>query len=249
MLYRIEEGFGAPVVLVHGFTQTLAVWDAVAAQLGTYRRVIRVDLPGHGGSSAVRATVEQTAAMLGERCGPATYVGYSLGGRVCLRLACDRPDLVRALALVSSSPGIEDEHDRGERRASDQTLAAEIERDGVAAFLKRWLAQPMFAGVPLTADRLSNTAAGLASSLRLAGTGAMEPLWDRLTALDMPVQMVVGERDAKYREIAARMRALIPGAMRVAVIHDAGHACHVEQPGMVAAAIERFIVRHASVTS
>jgi 2-succinyl-6-hydroxy-2,4-cyclohexadiene-1-carboxylate synthase len=249
VLYRIEEGFGAPIVLVHGFSQTLASWDPVAAHLATFRHVIRVDLPGHGGSAAVHATLEETARMLGETCGPATYVGYSLGGRVCLRLAADRPQLVRALALIGASPGISDAAERSQRAAEDVALAESIEREGVAAFMQTWLARPMFAGVTATPDRLRNPAEGLAQSLRLAGAGSMEPLWDRLGSLRMPVQLIVGERDAKFREIARRMRAELPNAERIAVVHGAGHAAHLEDPAMVAGFIERFIVRHASVTS
>src|SRR6266545_948250 len=102
-----DGGSGTPearVVLVHGFTQTLAAWEPVAARLGARWRVLRVDLPGHGGSAAGRAA----------------YVGYSLGGRLCLRLALDRPDLVRALVLLSASPGIADPAARAERVAADE---------------------------------------------------------------------------------------------------------------------------------
>lgn len=251
MLHVVREGEGAPVVLVHGFTQTLASWAPVAAGLRIYRRVIRVDLPGHGGSSEIRASFEATAAMLGETCGAAVYVGYSLGGRMCLRLALDAPQLVRALVLIGVSPGIEDAEARASRRAQDEQLAAEIQRGGVEAFLRRWLAQQMFAGIPQETvhERMQNTAEGLASSLRLAGAGVMEPLWARLTELTMPVQLIVGARDEKFATIARHMRDLIPGRPRIAKVPGAGHAPHLEAPGLVAGFIERFLVRHASVTS
>ncbi len=252
MLHVEREGTGSPVVLVHGFTQTLRAWDAVARDLSVYRTVVRVDLPGHGDSGDVRVRdVEEAAAMLGDACGEATYVGYSLGGRVCLRLALDRPDLVRALALVSTSPGIENANERASRAQIDEALAASIERDGVEAFLDRWLAQPMFAGVPDDArhDRLRNTASGLAHALRALGQGVTPPMWDRLDRLAMPVALIVGERDEKYREIARRMRALLQSRPRLGVVPNAGHAVHVEEPALTAGAIERFLVRHFSVTS
>ncbi|MCA1832125.1 MAG: alpha/beta fold hydrolase [Actinomycetota bacterium] len=250
-LHHVTEGDGSPVVLVHGFTQTLASWDAVATDLAVYRRIVRVDLPGHGGSRDVRAHLDETAALVGEAGGEAVYVGYSLGGRVCLRLAVDRPELVRGLVLVSASPGIDDNRERTARRLDDEKLAAEIERGGVDAFLVRWLAQPMFASLPRSTldDRRVNTADGLASSLRLAGTGVMEPLWERLADLTMPVELIVGERDEKFVAIAKRMRELLPGRPRLARVPGAGHAAHLEDPAMVAAFIERFLVRHAPVTS
>jgi 2-succinyl-6-hydroxy-2,4-cyclohexadiene-1-carboxylate synthase len=252
VLHVEREGSGSAVVLVHGFTQTLRSWDAVARDLAVYRTVVRADLPGHGESSDVRVHgITEAAELLGAACGEATYVGYSMGGRVCLRLALDRPDLVRALALVSASPGIEDDAERAARLEDDRALANEIERDGVEAFLDRWLAQPMFAGVPAGAkrDRLRNSAAGLAHALRALGQGATPPMWSALGDVAMPVALVVGERDAKYRAIAGRMRAMLRAHPRLAVVPGAGHAAHVEAPEMTAGFIERFLVRHVSVTS
>jgi 2-succinyl-6-hydroxy-2,4-cyclohexadiene-1-carboxylate synthase len=214
--------------------------------------VVRVDLPGHGRSGDVRATFDEAASMIGDAGGAATYVGYSLGGRLCLRLAVDRPDLVRALVLVSASPGIADDAEREVRRAADDALADDIERDGVQTFLERWLAQPMFAGVsPDEAGRraIQHTAQGLANALRSLGAGVMDPLWDRLGRLAMPLQLVAGDRDPRYVDIARAVRAAVPGAQRIAVVPGAGHACHLERPDMVAGVIERFMVRHAAFTS
>src|SRR5436305_414634 len=72
----------------------------------------------------------------------------------------------------------------------------------------------------------------LALDPRGLGTGVMEPLWGRLGALSMPVTLVAGERDAKYRDLAERLRAGLPDA-RVAVVPGAGHAVHLEAPGSV----------------
>ena len=156
-------------MLAHGFTQTLASWAPLAGRLRRRWQLVRVDLPGHGGSGALRADLPAAAALLGEAGGPAAYAGYSMGGRVCLRLALDRPDLVRALVLIGASPGIEDAADRAARRAADEALARDLERDGVAAFLDRWLAGPLFATLPAgragRAERLGNSAAGLAAAI------------------------------------------------------------------------------------
>src|SRR5262249_58533233 len=69
----------------------------------------------------------ETAAAIGARGGRAVYAGYSMGGRLCLRLALDRPDLVRGLVLLSASPGISDDAERAARRQADEKLAREIE--------------------------------------------------------------------------------------------------------------------------
>jgi 2-succinyl-6-hydroxy-2,4-cyclohexadiene-1-carboxylate synthase len=238
-------GHRGRVVLVHGFTQTLGTWGPVAERLAGRWQVVRVDLPGHGGSGRVRVGFAEAAGLLGACGGAAAYLGYSLGGRLCLRLALDRPELVRALVLVGASPGIADPGARAERRAADQALAEGIERVGVAAFLDRWLAGPLFATLPAEAagraDRLANTAEGLAYALRRLGTGAQEPLWDRLGSLVPPTLLVAGALDAKFAATAREMAAAIGPRARVALVPGAGHAVHLERPDALAALAEEFL--------
>jgi pimeloyl-ACP methyl ester carboxylesterase len=131
LLHYTVEGRGpARILLVHGFTQTTTTWDDVARQLVDEVEVVRVDLPGHGGSADARLSFEETAAALGEVGGRATYVGYSMGGRLCLRLALERADLVNALVLLGASPGVADPAERAERRHSEKLLAADILESG-----------------------------------------------------------------------------------------------------------------------
>jgi 2-succinyl-6-hydroxy-2,4-cyclohexadiene-1-carboxylate synthase len=233
------------LVLVHGFTQTLAAWGPVAERLATRREVVRVDLPGHGRSGKVRVGFAEAAALVGEAGGAGVYCGYSLGGRLCLRLALDRPDLVSGLVLVGASPGIADPGARAERRAADEALAGRVERDGVAAFLDRWLAGPLFATLPAEAagraDRLANTAEGLAYALRRLGSGAQEPLWHRLGGLRPPALLVAGDRDAKFAAVAGQMAAAIGRQARVALVKGAGHAVPLERPAELAALVEEFL--------
>jgi 2-succinyl-6-hydroxy-2,4-cyclohexadiene-1-carboxylate synthase len=248
--YVTEGGPGQPLVLVHGFTQTQAAWEPVAARLRARWRLVRVDLPGHGGSAGVRVGFEEAAALLGECGGRAAYVGYSLGGRLCLRLALDRPELVRALVLLGASPGIADPAARAERRAADEALAAGIERGGVAAFLDRWLAGPLFATLPQELagrqDRLANTPEELAAALRLLGAGAQAPLWDRLAGLRCPTLLVAGTLDAKFAALAGEMAAAIGPAAHLQLVPDAGHAAHLERPAELAALLDGFLTAHLS---
>ena len=246
-LHHVVDGGPAEgrVVLVHGFTQTLAAWGVVGERLARRGEVVRVDLPGHGGSGGVRVGFGEAAGLVGEAGGAGTYVGYSLGGRLCLRLALDRPDLVEGLVLVGASPGIADPVARAERWAADEVLAGQVEREGVAVFLDRWLAGPLFAGLPEAAagraERLANSPEGLAYALRRLGTGVQEPLWDRLAGLRPPALLVAGEQDAKFCAIAGQMAAAIGPSARVAIVPGAGHAVQLERPAELAALIEAFV--------
>ncbi len=113
-----------------------------------------------------------------------------------------------------------------------------MERDGVATFLERWLAQPMFATLGderagLARRVAASSAARLAHQLRVLGQGTQPSNWERLGELTIPVLLVVGERDDRYHEIASRMAQSIPD-VRVEVVMGVGHACHLEEPGVVA---------------
>lgn len=251
-LHAVTRGHGPRLVLAHGFTQSGRVWGGLADDLSADHELVLVDLPGHGGSSAVRADLTSSADRLGEVGGTADYLGYSMGARVCLHLALARPDRVCRLVLISGTAGIDDADERAARRAADEALAARLDptdggpaEDTVASFVDRWAANPMFGGVPPGAngldERKANSAAGLASSLRLAGTGTQAPLWDRLGELSMPVLVVTGGRDAKFGALGRRLvDAIGPHATQV-VVEEADHAPHLQRPGQVADAVRRFL--------
>lgn len=234
-------------VLLHGFTNTGACWDPVARALrGT--RAHAPDLRGHGDAADDRPV--SLAAVLDDLDGltppGAVLAGYSMGGRIALHYALAQPERLDALVLIGASPGLADPDERAARREVDARLADRIERIGIAAFAAEWAALPLWEGMPAPvaaaahADRLRNTAAGLAAALRGLGTGELEPLWHRLGDLALPVTLVAGERDAKFREIAARMAARLPAA-RVHVVPGAGHAAHLEASERVAAAIQSAV--------
>lgn len=226
-------------MLLHGFTQTGVSWRPVVERLDGDVEVVAPDLPGHGTAADVRLDLAGTAAALAGDHGRATYVGYSMGGRLALRLALDHPDRVGRLVLVGATAGIDDPGERAARREADEALARQIEAEGVGPFLAGWLAQPLFAGLSPAPDDLAarhaNTPAGLASSLRLSGTGTMDPpWWDRLDAVRAPVTVVAGEHDPKFRALGQRLVDAVAGPAELVVVAGTGHACHLQDPATVA---------------
>jgi 2-succinyl-6-hydroxy-2,4-cyclohexadiene-1-carboxylate synthase len=231
------------VVLLHGFTHTGASWSPVIAALGERYRALAPDIRGHGAASdsepvTLAAAVDDVATLAPPRF---TLAGYSMGGRLALHVALALQGQIESLVLIGASPGIADSVERAARRAADERLAAEIERSSIDAFAQRWSAttevlagQPPSVVAAANADRLRNTPAGLARALRGLGTGALPCVWDRLGSLRMPVTLVVGERDEKFRSIAEEMGGRIGGASLV-VVPGAGHAVHLERPERVAA--------------
>jgi 2-succinyl-6-hydroxy-2,4-cyclohexadiene-1-carboxylate synthase len=233
------------VVLLHGFGGTRRAWDAVGAALDRERyRPLALDLLGHGeAADAARpitfdACVAHVLAHSPERF---ILCGYSLGGRVALHVALGAPERVSRLVLVSSTAGIENEDERAERRRADHELADQLERIPYEQFIERWRAQPLFAQDPPEVralageDQRRNRPDALAAVLRGIGAGEMQPLWDRLGELHMPVTAIAGERDTKFGALGARMVELLPDAELVVV--PGGHGLALENPAGVAGAI------------
>ncbi len=254
-------GAGRPLLLLHGFTGSAAVWPALAARFAPHRCTVAVDLIGHGQSDtpadAERYRMEQCVADLLAlldtlEIAQTDVLGYSMGGRVALQMAATAPARVSTLILESSSPGLADPAERQARIAADEALADSIERDGLAAFVDRWEQLPLFASqAALPADirarqhtqRLQNNPQGLANSLRGMGTGRQSSLWDRLPQLRMPALLIVGALDQKYCAIAEQMAQALPN-VRTVVVPNAGHAVHLEQPERFAMIVMEFLRIH-----
>ena len=233
-------------VWLHGFTQTARSWipvldrPPVADQAG--RRFL-VDLPGHGSSSQATGGLWDGArdvitALEVAACERAVLVGYSLGGRLAMHMALLDPHRFEGIVLIGATPGLTHDEDRRARRESDARLAEHITAVGVDDFLDEWLAQPLFSGLdPHSSgreERRRNTAAGLASSLVHHGTGTQEDLRSRLGELGMPVLVMAGERDSKFVAAGAEIAEAWGGPSEISIVPGAGHAAHLEAPGVVA---------------
>jgi len=250
-----------PVLFLHGFLGASNDWMMCMAALKAQFRCIAVDLPGHGQSLELddRAytfpgCAEMIVAVLGrlqiERC---SVVGYSMGGRMALYLTNQFPNRVSKLVLESSSPGLRTHAERRARCEHDEQVAHELETEPLSRFLRRWYAQPLFS--TLTADeeqrqriimhRCQNDSFELARSLRGLGTGTQPSLWEQLPKIDVPMLLVVGEHDAKFRTIVDQIQALQLRA-HVAVVPDAGHNVHEEQPDAFVGIVRAFLAEDAA---
>ena len=232
------------LVLLHGFTNTGASWDQVVSALPERYRSLAPDIRGHGSASGVRpvSLADVVADVSTAAPEPFELAGYSMGGRLALHAALALARRVRRLVLIGASPGIADPGERRRRREADDRLADELAEMTMQAFAERWAQtavladQPAMVQAAVHEDRLRNTPAGLAAALRGLGTGALPSLWGRLGQLDVPVDLVVGERDAKFRAIASEMAAGLRRAS-LHVVSDTGHAVHLEAPEAVAEVI------------
>jgi len=246
-------GAGVDIVALHGFSLTGEQFSPVADRLD--RLVIAPDLPGHGSSRAHLTDVDSVTAaidvLLDEVGKPTPLMGYSQGGRMALLTAIGDHSNVSDLILISSNPGIRDAAERASRIERDHVLADRIRDLGVEAFIDSWTTAGITSLNHLddayrlwdSSVRSENSAEGLASALQGYGQGAQPSVWDEIADLTMPVLLIVGNQDERYRTINDEMADLIPGA-ELAVVDGAGHNPLADEPDVTCEAISSFLDRH-----
>ncbi|MBZ9644953.1 3-oxoadipate enol-lactonase [Streptomyces sp. PSKA30] len=234
--HRAEGPASAPPLLLGPSLGTShALWDKVAPELSVTHRVVRWDLPGHGGSAAeligLGATVGDLADLvlaLADSLGVErfAYAGVSLGGAVGLQLAVHHPERVSSLAVICSSA-----HFNGAQPWEER--AALVRREGLASLAEsadaRWFT-PGFTVPRLVQDhRDADPAAYAACCDALAAFD----LRDRLAQISVPTLLIAGRDDpatppAHLREIADA----VPGAALVE-IPGASHLAPAQCPEAV----------------
>jgi pimeloyl-ACP methyl ester carboxylesterase len=255
-LHVIDEGPRGPsaIVLIHGYTSSIAWWDRDAQILSADRRVIRVDLLGHGASAKPArgyGMAEQGARVLAalRKLGVkrALVVGHSLGGSVAVAMAQQDPKLVRGVVVIGTES--DDTYEEG-----PGTLRW-LFTPGIGQALKQTL--------PDSAIRQTLESAAFAhdakvpqqwvdDSRRVTYTALVEsrqafsdfederPLKDRMAATGLPVLAIFGSKDNSVHsapQVAARWRG---PHVQVVVLPGLGHTPQYEQPELTAGLIERF---------
>ncbi|AJE43512.1 bifunctional 3-oxoadipate enol-lactonase/4-carboxymuconolactone decarboxylase PcaDC [Streptomyces nodosus] len=241
LLHHRTEGSPSapPLLLGPSLGTSYALWDAVAPELSASHRVIRWDLPGHGGSAAdliaPGATVADLAALvlaLADALGVErfAYAGVSLGGAVGLQLAVDHPERLSSLAVICSSA-----HFNGARPWEER--AALVRREGLGAVAAtaedRWFTAGFTVPRLVRDHREADPAAYAACCDALAAFD----LRDRLPSIGVPTLLIAGREDpatppAHLREIADA----VPGSA-LAEIPGASHLAPAQCPEAVLAAL------------
>lgn len=229
------------VVFVPGFMQPGDAWAPVAQRLPERYPSLLLE---HREHSFERRLEEIAAAGSG-----AVLCGYSLGGRLALRAALRDPDRYAALVTVGASAGIEAPATRSARAEADEKLAAWMETQDMDQIVAVWERQPLFADQSdalveaQRPGRLSQDPRDLALLLRTAGQGTLEPVWQELHRLTLPVMAVAGAIDTRYSEHARRIASAVPTG-HAHVIESAGHAPHLQRPEEFAPLLTDFLDQH-----
>ncbi len=244
-----REAVDIPLVCLHGVTNHAWFWHDVAARLADGRRVIALDLRGHGDSQwsgkqqyATTDHVEDVSAVL-DALGLTTVdmAGLSWGGLVALGLAARRPEATRALVMVDVPASFDqDETDVPPQPRAFANHREVVDREGLA--------------YPRAPTRLARLIA--CHGTRPSTDGELvrkhdpyfrsrwpfrsDDAWEELRRVRVPLQVVrAAASDVLTRDVAERM-AVAASTARLSEIADCGHLVPVERPASLADAMAAF---------
>lgn len=247
---ELGQGPGLPVVLVHPWGFSMKVWSDVAPALAKDRRVVLLDLPGHGKSEKLAAhyPMERLAAALldvleAAQIERAVLVGNSLGGATSLATTLAAPEKVAGLVLIGAPGGkmVPAPLRRAVRQLATANEIHSLSDFGWASGMWMVRAGSTPLGMALSRDlrRLRDSYEHMAwsratwASLRSVAEWAPE-----LGKIKAPTTVVHGAWDlVVWRSSSEALAAQIPGAELV-VLEDCGHMVEVECPNLLVPIIE-----------
>ncbi len=254
--YSLTNNRNQPLILLlHGFTCDCQDFSPIISLLSQSYCCLAVDLPGHGKTKIIgdescynisytaQALIHLLDDLQIDKC---LLLGYSMGGRLALYMTLHFPDRFEKVVLESASPGLKTEKDRSHRLQSDFHTAQNLENSNLKDFLLSWYDRPLFKSLKkspnfdrLIEARLANNPIELAKSLRNMGTGNQPSLWAQLAQNQIPLLLLVGEYDHKFKTINTEIANLCPAAS-LKIVAKAGHNIHFENIDQFVAVVRQF---------
>ncbi|XP_061353236.1 protein PHYLLO, chloroplastic isoform X2 [Gastrolobium bilobum] len=264
------------LVFLHGFLGAGEDWITIMKTFSGSARCISVDLPGHGKSilhCAMAAGEEPCLSLeiiaeilhkLIHHIAPAkvTIVGYSMGARIALYMALRFSSKTKGAVLISGSPGLKDKLSRKTRAAKDDARAHSVVAHGLQLFLSSWYAGELWKSLRshphfnrIIASRLQhNDMRSLGQMLSGLSIGRQPSLWEDLPNCRVPLLIIHGEKDMKFKKIAQEMMNAICSGLgsqhekgndmhELVEVPNCGHAAHLENPLPIIAALRQFMTR------
>ncbi|MFE5813412.1 alpha/beta fold hydrolase [Streptomyces sp. NPDC056479] len=240
-----RDGEGVPLVFVHGWTADRHRWDHQMAHFAKQRRVVRLDLRGHGESTGagvrtIDALAKDVLALLDhleiERF---AIVGHSMGGMIAQTIALGHPERVERMVLVNSIGKMAYNRGRALLMAASTLVPFKL---FVATNIQRAFAP----GYPREEIReYVRASAGTPREVVMTLYGAMRAfdVLDKVAEIRTPTLMVHGYHDIQLPlSQMLRMAKAYPDA--VVRVVDAGHELPVEKPAELTTALDRFLTDH-----
>ena len=252
--YR-KEGTGPALVLLHGFCESLGIWNDFTRALSKKYLLIVPDLPGHGGSggpeiSTMEFMAEAVHAVLREESvKSAVLTGHSMGGYVSLAFAELFPEEIKGLCLFHST-AVADTQEKKLGRTLAMKAAGKDPGSFMSALIPKLFAPPEFSSDPALREKyiaLSLAAAGkMPAKAIIAALAGMRDRKDRQQVLknaSFPVLFIIGKNDALIPVESILPQTLLPRHAEALLLEKAGHMGFFEAKEETLSVLEGFTGR------
>lgn len=250
--YRTQ-GEGPWIVLLHGFLESMEIWNDLANTLSDRFSVLMIDLPGHGRSGVLGE--EHPMPLLGAamravishlEIGSFILCGHSMGGYVSLEIAKTERSAVKGLILFHSHAAPDDD-----KAKENRTRTVNIVRQNHTSFIHQFI-PGMFAEVNHTrlSDQIERLRNRSASTSGRSITAALFGMRDRqggialLMEAEFPVMFILGKDDSKIPVDKALEQITLANHTELLLLKDVGHMGFLEAPEIIFPAIKHFCERN-----
>jgi len=246
-LHFQRTGTGYPVILIHGYCETLEIWRDFVPLLTNHLDVTTLDLPGFGRSPALRQpfTVDEVADIVTDFIKSQHFtekplpIGHSLGGYVVLSMVARYPDLFAGAGLFHSTAFADSE----EKKANRNKAIEFVNRNGARSFIDS-LIPNLFADKSNNRVKTALTIGYQTPDSTITGyAAAMRDRPDRsglLSASSANLLIIAGQQDTVVPEAVSRQMAGLAKNAVFTLLSGVGHMGMLEAPEACATAIVSF---------
>ncbi len=250
-IYYTDNGKGVPVILIHGYLETSAIWEELADGLAGRFRVIAVDLPGHGKSDILGEVHSMNLMadavhelLIGLGTGPVYMIGHSMGGYVTMAFVEKYPDMLRAYSLFHSHP-FADSPEAVARRQMEIRLVRSGNKDKMfPESASRLFAETNLERFAGAVKRSKEIAADVPAEGIIAALKGMMERPSRAEVIEkgkIPCLWILGARDNHINADKMLARIKLPSNVRVEIFGNSGHMGFIEEKDRALDLLTEFI--------
>jgi len=247
-----DVGSGPTIVLLHGFMESLKIWEDFSRQFSKSFRVVSIDLPGHGETPVMEEvhsmefmakTVKHVLDELNiSKC---VMVGHSMGGYVTLQFAKQFPELLAGFCLFHSQAGADNDQAKENRRRT-----INIVKLNKVGFIQQFIPElfspsniDRFRGEIKVLQQQASTISAEGIIAALEGMKVRAGSLNLLATTNLPVLFIAGKEDSKIPIQTIMAQALLPAHAEVLILGEVGHMGFYEAKKETLGIVEGFAKR------
>lgn len=251
-LHYRRTGTGPWLILLHGFMESLEIWNDLTFEVEKEFSILSIDLPGHGRSGMMgevhsMSDMADAVIAIAEDIGIEHFVvcGHSMGGYVALDLASRYISRVKGLVLFHSHAAPDDETAKENRRRMINVVMQD-HTSFIHQFIPDLFAEEnrerLADKIQIMRNRAASTSAkSIVASLE--GMRLRSGSLDFLIETEMPLYFVIGRSDSRMPYSKVMAQAMMARNVQVMLLDKVGHMGFLEAPEMIFPALRDFFRR------